>query len=242
MRFAAFVLAFSTIIASLAAADVTPLPAPKAEPWKELTCEVGVPVVLSAGEDVKDVTWKLIDDSTGATLTAPPDSHHAVFVASKEGRFKFACVADGKASWYTMKAGDPPPTPPGPKPPAPVPPKPVDELTKQLQAAYTADTGATKAADLRQLVALYLQAVEFANSDKTLQSAANLFMRVTGAAGSLLPDVNGVRRLSEVRKVIAGELASVLPTDPDAPLTNEVRAAAAAAFAKYAKALQGITP
>lgn len=237
--------AFSTLASAvlfIAGMDVTPLPAPKPEPWKELTCDVGSPVVLSAGENVKDVTWKLIDDAGGATLTAPPDSVHAVFVASKPGRYRFACIADGKASWTVMQAGD---VPPGPPPgPGPTPPKPVDDLTKALQAAYTADAGPTKAADLRQLIALYQQAVEFARDDKTLTSAADLFARVSGAAATLLPDdpTTGLRRLAGVRKVIAGELAGILPTDPDAPLTDAVRQAAATAFAKYAKALQGVVP
>ena len=210
-------------------AAVVPIPRPKPLEWTEVKCDPGVPVVLQV-EGAKSVQWLLVDD-TGASLTTLPDSQSAVFVG--KSRHRVIAIADGKLNLTVMVAGDAPP--PGPTPP----PKPVDELVRQLQAAYDADKGDTKAADLKQLIGLYTEAVVFAKDGK-FDTAADLFAAVSAAAGSLLPDVDGVRRLPGMRKVIAGELASVLPTDPDAPLTEAVRAAASAAFAKCAKALQGV--
>ncbi len=217
------------------ASTVVPVPAPKSDPWTELKCDINAPVVLSAGE-AKAVTWRLIDEGTGATLTVVPGSTSAVFVASKPGRFRFASIADGKPEWCAMTAGDvPPPAPPGP-------PMPPDAFTAKLQAAYTADTGATKAADLKQLIGLYLESVDFAKKSDFL-TAADLFAAVSAAATQLLPpDAAGQRKLAGVRAAIGADLAAVLPGDPDAPLTDAIRGAAAAAFAKYAASLQRVVP
>jgi hypothetical protein len=214
-------------------AGVVPLPVPKADPWSELKCDVATPVVLSAGE-AKVAQWRLIDEA-GAYLTVVPESNCAVFIALKPGRYRFAAIADGKAEWYAMTAGEsvpPPPPPPGP----------VDSFVVKLQAAYAADAGLTKAADLKQLIGLYLESIDFAKKSD-FATASDLFAAVSAAATHLLPpDSNGVRKLAGVRALVAQDLGGILPTDPDAPLTDQVRGAAAAAFAKYAAALQRVVP
>lgn len=239
--FAFLLLALASTSFALAAepvvGGVVPVPAPKADPWTELKCEVGAPTVLSAGE-AKAVTWRLIDESA-ASLTTVPGSTSAVFFALRPGRYRFAAIADGKPEWCSMTVGDVPlPPPPGPPPT----PKPVDELTKQLIAAYAENASPTKAADLRQLIAIYLECAKAAH-DVRFRTAGALFQAVSETAAELLPDdVTTGRRLPGVRKIIAGELAAVLPTDQDAALTEAQRVSASAAFARFAKALQGVQP
>lgn len=242
MRSIAFALLLHLPIAAAAFADddealpIVPRPAPAK--WTEVKAEKdGVLWLKVPGEKSE---WELIDRLNGASLEVPPGSTAAVFRADPkvpQGYRVITTAADGKLGRYLILVGDGPFVPPGPVPP----PKPVDELTKQLQAAYTADTGATKAADLKQLIGLYIEAAAFAK-DVQFATAADLFMAVSNAAGQLLPDVDGARRLAGLRKVLAGELVKVIPTDPDAALTDEVRAAASAAFAKYAAALKGVAP
>lgn len=246
MRFPAVcVLLFAVL--SAAAQDepkkIVPIPRPKAPEWTEIKCEPGVPITLAV-DGAKDVQWILIDELAGSLATAPGSSA-AVFNAPKAGRARVLAIADGKPVLAMLVAGNAPPGPPGPPGP-PNPPAPVDELTKKLQVAYDVDPGKDKAADLRQLIALYSQAVEFAkdrDSETAPKTVNDLFGRVTKAAATLLPTPpSGVRRLDAIRKLVAADLNSVIPTDEEALLTDDVRSAAAAAFDKYAKALLGVSP
>jgi hypothetical protein len=220
-------------------ADVI-VPRPEPAKWAAVKADADGRVWLKVPGEQPASEWELID-RTGAWLDVPPGSAVAVFAASKPGAYRVVAVSDGKLIRYAIQVGDVvPPAPPVPPTP-PIPPPPIDALTRQLQAAFDSDKGSTKVADLRQLIALYTEAAEITKSPE-FATAADLFNKVISAGALLLPDVEGVRRLGAVRKVIAGELSTVLPTDPDDPLTESVRASAAAAFLKYAKALQGITP
>lgn len=224
---------------------IVPGPRPKAPEWTEIKCEPGVPISLTV-EGAKDVQWIVWDDAEG-TLTPVPGSTSAVFSAPKACRCRVLAVADGRVFLATLVAGTPPPGPPGPGPkPKPPAPAPVDELTKKLQAAYDADPGPDKAGELRQLIAIYQAAIGFAK-DKDSENAAvtvdDLFGRVSTAAASLLPTPkDGPRKLDGLRKLIAIDLNTVIPTNGDQILTDADRAAAAAAFEKYAKALLGVNP
>jgi hypothetical protein len=239
------VVAKSKIVAA-----VVPIPRPKPLEWTEVKCDAGVPVVLQV-EGAKSVQWLLVDD-TGASLTTLPDSQSAVFVG--KSRHRVIAIADGKLNLTVMVAGDAPP--PGPTPP----PKPVDELVRQLQAAYDADPAKAgsgqgvpnadgkivsdgKAYDIKQLTALYLTAVDYAKSTDDITTSGQLSAKIINASKALLPDdpTTG-RRMAAIRKLVSVDLVAVLPTDEDAPLTEAVRSAASAAFSKYAKALAGVTP
>lgn len=229
------------VVAFAVADDETPaVPRPEPAKWIEVKAEKDGVVWLKVPTEKSE--WELIDRANGASLDVPPGSTVAVFRAdpSKPSGYRVVATSGDKLLRYMIVVGEGPFVPPGPPVP-PVPPKPVDELTKQLQAAYASDTGTTKAADLRQLIGLYVEAASFAK-DVQFATAADLFAAVSAAAGQLLPDVDGNRRLAGLRKVLAGELVKVIPTDPDAPLTDDVRAAASAAFTKYATALKGVTP
>lgn len=127
----------------------------------------------------------------------------------------------------------PPPKPPEPAPPKPEPP---DPLKARLKAAYDADPApvADRRAQALDLAALYRAAAALAR-DEGCATSGELLGRVTEAAGRLLADPPGGRKLAAVRKAAAAELAAVLPTD--APLAPGSRAAAAALFERLAAAL-----
>lgn len=127
----------------------------------------------------------------------------------------------------------PPPKPPEPAPPKPDPP---DPLRAKLKAAFDADPApaSDRRAQALDLAALYRAAAALAR-DEACATSGELLGRVTEAAGRLLADPPGGRKLAAVRKAAAAELAAVLPTD--APLAPGSRAAAAALFERLAAAL-----
>ena len=160
------------------------------------------------------------------------------FVAPVAGRYKLVVFSDGaEAQRLTVVVGDPPDVPPGPGPLPPDPPKPDAALVKKLQAAYAEDAGPMKSADLKQLVALYLEAVAFAGNPEIVTAGA-LLDAIRGASASLVP----AGRLSGLRAVLAAELVAALPTDAAAVLDADGRKAAAALFGRLAKALGSVMP
>jgi len=237
MRHVAFALLF-TLVTTAADDPVQVVPRPVSPKWTEVKADADGRAWLSVGEKAA-AEWELVDRA-GATLDVPPGSTVAVFSAVRPGAYRVVAVAEGKLVRCVVLVGD---VPPPPKPGPPDPPAPVDELVAKLQAAYKLETGATKAQDLKQLIALYLEASDFAKKSD-FATAEQLFTAVAAAAAALLPDdpATGARRLGGLRKAISTDLVAVLPTDPAAALTDEVRAQASAAFARYAKALGGVAP
>jgi hypothetical protein len=128
---------------------------------------------------------------------------------------------------------------PDPKPPVPVPPKPVDALAAKLKAAFDADPAETKREQAKNLGALYRAAADLA-ADESVATSGELLNRVATAAGALLKDPAAPARknLADVRRAVAAELASVLPTD-DA-LSAEQRKATAELFRKLAGILDAL--
>lgn len=235
-------VAFVILLLPLLAAGDAPVqvaPRPVSPKWVEIKADADGRAWIDAGD--KALEWELID-RTGAYLDVPPGSKYAVFAASdpkKPATYRVVAVADGKLIRVMVNVAGGSPLPPDPKP---GPPDPPDAFTAKLQTAYTADLGAMKAADLKQLIGLYLESVDFAKKSD-FATAADLFAAVSAAATALLPpDANGTRKLAGLRALIGADLAGILPADPESPLTEALRAAAAAAFARYAKALQGVTP
>lgn len=125
---------------------------------------------------------------------------------------------------------DPKPVPPNPKPP-----EPTDPLKVKLKAAFDADSEQLdkRREHAKDLAALYRQAAKLA-SDNAVSTAGELLDRVRAAAGMLV----GADALKECRRVVAGELGKVFPTDGD--LTAEQRTAAAELFTKLAAILEGL--
>lgn len=129
-----------------------------------------------------------------------------------------------------------PPLPPAPIPPTPVPPVPVppqpgptDPLFPQLQSAYLGDTSPTKAADARQIAAVYRN-LSMQASDTSLNTAAELFKLGKNSIQSLVP----LPRLQAMREVVAGEFDRRMGTVPNAPLTPSSRQTAAEQFSRFA--------
>jgi hypothetical protein len=129
-----------------------------------------------------------------------------------------------------------------PKPPEP-PPTPVDPLVKQLQAAYLLDPATSDAKDAQKkaLVGLYeAMALHVHSKDKDggflVKTAGDLKLDLENTARALLAP--GV--LVECRKVIAAEVAAVLPSNLTATLDDATRARAVTAFSKIARAMKEV--
>lgn len=122
--------------------------------------------------------------------------------------------------------------PPAPKPPEPVPPKPTDPLAAKLKVAFDADGAALelKREHAEDLAALYRAAAKLAEDPATTTSG-ELLRRVKEASGALV----GADALKDVRRVVAGELGELLPTD--GTLDAAQRKAAAALFTRLAAVL-----
>lgn len=127
----------------------------------------------------------------------------------------------------------PPVVPPDVKPPLP----PADPLTVRVREAIRASAGsdAEKRKQCLDLAALYRAAAKLAPDAAQFPDADALLTRLRQAAAQMLGDPDALR---EVRKVVAGELAAVLPTVADAPLTAEHRAAAVKVFERLAAILE----
>jgi hypothetical protein len=129
---------------------------------------------------------------------------------------------------------DAPPIVP-PKPPEPLPP--VDALRDKVRAAIKASAGddAAKRRQCLDLAALYKQAAKLVPDAGQFPDADALRTRLREAATAMLGSDEVLR---EVRRVVAGELAGVLPTVADAPLTAEHRAGAVKVFERLAGILE----
>jgi hypothetical protein len=182
------------------------------------------------------VRWALASDE--ADLIPFPDGKTAIFCAPRPGRYLvFAWTAAGdtpsEAARCVVVVGEPP-SPPAPQPPAPppAPPRPVDPLLAEFRRLFDADPSADKATHARQLAALYRQAGEFADR---AQTAGELHLLLSTASSNLLgsPD-----KLKSIRQRIAVELTRVLPTDPDAAITDRV--AVRELFNRIASALESL--
>lgn len=120
-------------------------------------------------------------------------------------------------------------------PPPPPPPAPSDPLYPVLQGLYAADSGATKAQDVKKLAALYQVGVT-ACDDPSLKSLGNLNAKMRDASAKILPDSAA---LKGVRTRVAQELAA-LGTSPVAPLTAELRAKAKGLFIRLAAIMNSL--
>lgn len=126
--------------------------------------------------------------------------------------------------------------PPDVRPKPPAPPLPADPLAARVREAIRASAGtdAEKRAQCLDLAALYRAAAKLATDTGQFPDAAALLARLREAAASMI----GPDALREVRRLVAGELAAVLPTVSDAPLTDAHRAAAAKVFERLAALLE----
>jgi hypothetical protein len=210
------------------AAAASPPVVPKAVPAKAgevVTFEVKV-------EAGKELGWNATFPPADCLLVRLYSDDPAVysFLAQpkKDGGFGVSFWTVGEKAGATLVVGGPAPAPV--PPPAP-PPPPDDPLAKRLKAAYDADPAPQKAEAKKDLAELYRQAARLA-ADPAVRTAGDLLGRVRKAAEALAPGA-----LVGLRKVVAEELAKVLPGDAGEALTAGHRVAAAELFSKLAAAL-----
>jgi hypothetical protein len=117
--------------------------------------------------------------------------------------------------------------PPDPRPPS-------DPLLDELRSLYRADTSATKAADLLALAELYSLAAEITRKPE-IATAGRLLETIRRASANL-----GADKLAAIRQRIGRELATVLPSDPAATMTDALRDTSARKFAELSAILKRV--
>lgn len=221
---------------AFASPGVVKLEAPPKAEWVTITCD-GALTVLSTE---KPGTWELVDEVSGAALRSMPDGKTACFTGPG-GQYRVLVTTPDGVHRLKLIAPGPPqplPLPPGPgptPPPTPPPVPPSDPLVLKLQAAADLDTRdpAKKRTDLLDLVELYRQATDLA-AKAEVTTTGELVARVRQASAIL-----GIEGLTDVRRVIAAELAAGIGT-ADVPLTADSRKAAAIIFTKIKAALEQV--
>jgi hypothetical protein len=161
------------------------------------------------------------DDRTDNILafTAPPGTYRVRLLTIKGKEVKKART--------TVVIGDS-------VPPAP-PVDPSDPFFLTLQTAYAAEPSAGKAAQARQLAAVFQVAGTTTANDPALTTTGGLVAKVHAAAESV---VSGL--LPGVRDAIKTELNTKLPRDPAAALTPALRSTIAGQFNRMAGLLNAV--
>lgn len=92
------------------------------------------------------------------------------------------------------------PTPPSPPEPPPAP-KPVDQFTKDIQTAFTAETAPDKALNTQKLASLYRVSAKSTVTDKSITTYGQLFDTMKIASVAMLPEsaIPGVRKVIGAR-------------------------------------------
>lgn len=188
------------VVAADEAPPVVIVPPAAPEKWIELLAPAGKAVQLTVpGDDVKEATWILVDNEVADIFTCDKGKN-CRFTAPFEGRYKLIVIAGPNVYRIALTLGK------APKPPAP--PAPVDDvLVKALQAAFDADALQldVKRGQLVLIQELYDQAVEMAD-DKTVLTVEMASTRLKEASKALK-----ITALTDMRKVIAGQLAVAFP-------------------------------
>ena len=175
-----------------------------------------------------NITWYAPD----AGLSVFPshmlrDNNTAVVVAKSSGKYRLVAFAAHHGQIYgpmscMVVVGDVPPGPgPGPGP--------SDPFFAVLQAAYTQETGATKAADVGQLAALYDAASKAVNTS-TLATVGDFHNDFQSKVDSLVAKT----ALPQVRAAIGTNLNAVLPRPVTAPLDATAKSIISQNFSRIA--------
>jgi len=194
-----------------------------------LQAKPGRLVQIAAKSEQKIVKWFLIGED--ADLIVMESTKAAIFSATNPGSYRvLAWTAAGDtpsdAAVCVIRVGEPP---------APVPPTPADPLLATLQGIYGGLQDPKKDEYRRMLAAVYRQAAATAN-DPQLRTAGELYAVIRRAAVKVLPD----EVLQPIRERLGEEIASVLPTDTDAALTDEVRKKAVNIYQRFANILENL--
>lgn len=221
-------LIFLLVLSSSAASAQDKLTLPK-----ELRTAPGRLLTVVATTEGKKVLWRVPEqieyrlcpsgkELTGVCLTPGRYTLTAITAIGDE-----PIVAD--CVLIVDSSGPVPPPNPGPSPP-PIP----DQLQIDIQRLYTEDQSATKSETSAKLASLYrLAATTVAKPE--IETAGQLAQVIRDASTTLV----GAGLLS-VRRRVAEELGRVLPTDPDAKLTPEVRDRASKLFNRLSTICEGL--
>lgn len=209
---------------------------------KEVKGETSEFLRVDAVTDGKQVRWFALDRGLSVFPSdLLKDSKLTVVIAARPGSYRLAaitCLADELSDLVVTTVtigGGPDPTPPDPTPPDPTPP-PADPLAVKVRLLYDADVSAKKVEHAALLAAFYREAAKACDSPDVATAKALKDVLLRAAAG-LIPD----DALTGVRRLVASELARVLPVDPNASLSPASRKAAAELFLRLSAILSGVT-
>lgn len=194
-----------------------------------LQAKPGRLIQITAKTEQKLVKWYLIGED--ADLIVMESSKSAIFSASNPGSYRvLAWTAAGDIpsdpAVCVVRVGEPP---------VPVPPTPSDPLLATLQGIYGGLQDPKKNEYRQTLAAVYRQAATTANDTK-YQTTGELYIAIRRAVVKVLPD----DALQPIRERLAEEIATVLPTDTNAPLSDEIRKNALNFYQRAANILESI--
>lgn len=219
------------LTASLVAGPVSAPQRVEVEPnWPgtvEVTGITSKSLVINLFEDKVQFRREYTDDATVMRFFAfgrTPGEYPIVFVIVDNGR-----PVEAARVVVVVKGGPiPPPIPPDPVPPPPV----NDPLLERLKPIYGADVSANKQTNVKQLAAVYRQAVGTADN-VSLTTLRQLYDVVRQAGQSVVPPP----ALDALRQVIAEEMTAKLGAN-NVPLDVAMRAKCKAEFARVAGVLE----
>lgn len=197
----------------------TPIPAASLDAGKAVTVDLGKKCIITATTTAKKVTWRAPE---GVEFVALDGKRIAVWALP--GTYTLQAMIPSGDDVITS---DVVLTVTGARPPPP----PVDELTKQLQAAYDADTSPTKKDDLGKLQEVMAGCVAAAKSGGKVRVTKDLQDGVHSVTELVIPG-----RLKGVRVAIGGYLAPKLGTS-SVPVTEAFWTLAGAEYGNVAAAL-----
>jgi hypothetical protein len=222
---AALCLAAFVGVSAASAADLT----------IESTVKDGV-AIITAKTDAAVVVWI---PTAGLTDLVPVDllRDSKTRVVTGKGRFTVYAVSapeKDKPRWaevtFTIGTPEPPPQPPPDDKPKPVPPPPAIDLAAKLKAAYLADTSPSKRGQLVNMIGIYSAMGDHVEKDPKINTPRVLLDVLTKVKDGMLAD--GV--LIDMRRLVAGEIASTIGPPSDLPLD---RPAATALFRRIVASL-----
>lgn len=213
-------------LATVAVAEppkVTVVPSGEPDKWVKVEGAITNKLFVLAAEPASK--WRLLYRGTDVELRVFDSGRTGVFVSNVAGTFSVVVTGPGGdvSSIEIVVVDDV-----APKPPVPVP---VDELKSALKKAFDVETG-DKKEFAKDLAELYRQAAVLASKTE-VKTSGDLLKRCQDAAVTLI----GNDKMLAVRKVVAGELGKILPTD--ATLTDTQRKATTELFKKLAVILDG---
>ncbi|HYE20989.1 MAG TPA: hypothetical protein VEA69_21260 [Tepidisphaeraceae bacterium] len=210
---------------------------------KEVHGEPGDWIIVTADTPGKHVRW--VGMTPGLRVFPPhllKDSHSAVVVSGKPGRFKLLAYtaagdepSDPAVVTVVVEGETPvPPDPgpgPGPKPPTP----PVDPFTAKVQAALASDPGtsADKAKHAAALAGFYSAMAKHVESDAAA-TVGDLLSDYRAAIPSVLPE----GAIPATRKLCGSEVAAVVGDDAERKIDKGLKDQLVGLFTKLSKALE----